>query len=265
MYMKRQCVTAAALFAVVATTGQVQAGGAEFSADMVRRGPDGEVTSGKMYVGDGRTRMEMSQQGREVVRISDQKRRMEWILFPAEQNYLERGAPPGGGQAPAPASEPSAEADPCAGTPGMNCRRVGVEDVNGRPAVKWEMSITAQDKTLTGAQWLDQERGMPLKSLAPDGQSMELEMLGKETVDGRSVEKWQMTTTLADQQPTQTFQWYDPELGLAVREEFPGGYVSELKNVRIGPQPEDLFSVPAGYTRMTMPAGTQQAPHGETK
>ena len=122
MNMKRQCVTAAALFAVVATTGQVQAGGAEFSADMVRRGPDGEVTSGKMYVGDGRTRMEMSQQGREVVRISDQKRRMEWILFPAEQNYLERGAPPGGGQAPAPASEPSAEADPCAGTPGMNCR-----------------------------------------------------------------------------------------------------------------------------------------------
>ena len=46
-----------------------------------------------MFVGDGRTRMEMSQKGREVVRISDQKRGMEWILFPADKNYLERGAP----------------------------------------------------------------------------------------------------------------------------------------------------------------------------
>jgi len=260
MAMKRQCVTAAALFTVIAAAGQVQAAGAQFSADMVRRGPDGAVTSGKMYVGDGRTRMEMSQQGRDVVRISDQNRHMEWILFPAEQNYLERGAAVGGEQAPPPPKEPSAEADPCAGVPGMSCRRVGVEDVNGRPAVKWEMSVTQQGKTLTGTQWLDQERGMPLKSLAPDGQSMELKMLGKETVDGRAVEKWQMTTTLANQQPTQTFQWYDPELGLAVREEFPGGYVSELKNIRVGPQPDDLFSVPAGYTRMTMPASAPQAP-----
>jgi hypothetical protein len=261
--MQKQVVAAALLSAVVAVTGRADAAGAQFSADMVRRGPDGQVTSGKMYVGEGRTRMEMSQQGRDLVRINDQNRRMEWVLFPAEQSYLERGAPTGGEQPPPPPGEPSAETDPCAGVPGMTCRRVGVEDVKGRPAVKWEMSVTQEGQTLTGAQWLDQERGMPLKSLAPDGQSMELEVLGQETVDGRSVEKWQMTTTVANQQPVRTFQWYDPELGLAVREEFPGGYVSELKNVRVGPQPDDLFSVPAGYTRMAMPAGGQQAPQGD--
>ena len=259
MGMKRQCVTAATLFAVVAASGQVGAAGAQFSADMVRRGPDGQETSGKMFMGDGRTRMEMSQQGREVVRISDQNRRMEWILFPAEKSYLERGAPPGAEQAPATPREPSAESEPCAGVPGMTCRRVGVEDVKGRPAVKWEMSISEQGQTLTGTQWLDQARGMPIKTLAPDGQSMELEMLGKEKIDGRDAEKWQMTTTLPSQQSTQTFQWYDPELGLAVREEFPGGYVSELKNIRVGPQPDDLFSVPAGYSRMTMPTDGQPA------
>jgi hypothetical protein len=203
--------------------------------------------------------MEMSQQGREVVRISDQNRGMEWILFPAEQSYLERGASSGAEGAPPPSpKEPSAEADPCASLPGVTCRRVGVEDVNGRPAVKWEMSATQGGETLTGAQWLDQERGMPLRSVMPNGPTMELKILGPETIDGRKVEKWELSVTAPNQQPSRTFQWYDPELKLAVREEFPGGYVSELKNIRVGPQPDDLFSVPAGYSRMTMPQGEQQ-------
>ncbi len=141
MRMQHSSVISAALLAVVTVvSGSVQAdaAGAQFSADMVRRAPDGQVTAGKMFVGEGRTRMEMSQKGQEVVRISDYKRQMEWILFPGEQSYLERGAPPGQagsaapGAAPAPAA-PSAETDPCTGLPGMTCRRVGVEDVNGRP------------------------------------------------------------------------------------------------------------------------------------
>jgi hypothetical protein len=256
MSMQKQAVAAAILTVALAVPVQADTAGAQFSAEMVRRGPDGQVTSGKMFVGDGRTRMEMSQQGNVVVRISDQKRRMEWILFPAEQSYLERGAPPGDAAGPpAPVAAPSAETDPCAGAPGLTCRRVGVEDVNGRPAVKWEMSMTQQGQTLTGTQWLDVERALPLKHLMPDGRTMELKLLGTETIDGRSVEKWEMTTTVPKQQPTRTFQWYDPELKLAVREEFPGGYVSELKDIRVGAQPEDLFVVPAGYTRKTLPQG----------
>ncbi len=103
-----------------------------------------------MFVGDARTRIEMSQKGREVVRISDQKRGMEWILFPAEKSYVERGTPPGAA-APAPAAR-SAEADPCVGMAGLTCRRIGIEDVNGRPAVKWEMTMTDKGQTLTAAQ-----------------------------------------------------------------------------------------------------------------
>lgn len=245
--------------AAVLATGSASSG-EQFSADMVRHGPDDQTTSGKMYVGDGRVRMEMSQQGKEVVRITDQNRGMEWVLFPDEKKYLERGGAPGAGKAPA-SGKPSAETDPCAGMPGLTCRRVGVEDVGGRPAVKWEMSMTQQGETLTGSQWLDKERGIPLKSVMPNGQSMELKRLGQETIDGRSVEKWEMTTSVPNQQPMRTFQWYDPALELAVREEFPGGYVSELKGIRVGPQPDDLFVVPAGYERMTMPAqGQQQAP-----
>ncbi len=254
-------VTAAAILAgLLALGAQADSGQVQFSAEMVRHGPDGKTVNGRMYVGDGRTRMEMSQPGREVVRISDRGRRMEWILFPAEKGYLERGAPPAAEGAPAPNAPPSAETDPCAGMAGLTCRRLGVEDVSGRPAVKWEMSMTHEGKTLTGVQWLDQERGIPLRHQMPDGQTMELKMLGTETFEGRVVEKWETTTTVPGQQPTVTFQWYDPELKLAVRDELAGGFVSELKNIRIGPQPDSLFAVPDGYTRMTAPPGGGQPP-----
>ncbi len=102
MFRQKRVTIAAVLATVLVATAQAESGAVQFAADMVRRGPDGQVTSGKMFVGDGRTRMEMSQQDREVIRISDQNRHMEWILFPAEQNYLERGAPPGTEGAPPP-------------------------------------------------------------------------------------------------------------------------------------------------------------------
>jgi hypothetical protein len=258
MKMQMRVTAAAILAALLGGVAQADDGQVQFSAEMVRHGPGGKTATGRMYVGDGRTRMEMSQQGREVVRISDQGRRMEWILFPAERGYLERAVPPAGEGAPAPSAPPSAESDPCAGMPGVTCRRLGVEDVNGRPAVKWEMSMTHEGKTLTGVQWLDQDRGIPLKHQMPNGQSMELKLLGKETIEGRQVEKWEMTSATPNQQPTVTFQWYDPELKLAVRDELPGGFVSELKDIRIAPQPDSLFMVPDGYTLLTAPPGGGQ-------
>lgn len=258
MRMQMRLTAAAILAGLLGGPAQADNGQVQFSAEMVRHGPDGKTATGRMYVGDGRTRMEMSQQGREVVRISDRGRRMEWILFPADKGYLERAAPTAAEGAPAPSAPPSAETDPCAGMPGVTCRRLGVEDVNGRPAVKWEMSMTREGKTLTGVQWLDQERGIPLKHQMPNGQTMELKLLGIETFEGRQVEKWEMTTAVPGQQPAVTFQWYDPELKLAVRDELPGGFASELKDIRIGPQPDSLFRVPDGYTRMTAPPGGGQ-------
>ncbi len=247
-------VQAAAALLVLAQmpTAQAEIAGAQFSADMISRAPDGETTMGKMYVGDGRMRVEMSQQGREIVRISDQSRRMEWVLFPDQQSYLEQGAP-AGSTAQGPIGAPSAETNPCEGLQGVTCRRAGEEEVGGRAAVKWEMSVVRQGQTLTGAQWIDVQRGLPLKYQMPDGQSMELKLLGTETLDGRAVEKWEMTTVAPNQSPMRTLQWYDPELKLAVREEFPGGYLRELKNIRVVEQPDHLFIVPAGYSRMEMP------------
>lgn len=234
---------------------QAEIAGVQFSADMVNRGPDGQTTTGKMYVGANRMRVEMSQQGQDMIRIHDQNRQMEWMLFPDRQAYMERSAPMSGNSGQMPA--PSAETNPCQGIEGLNCRRVGEEDVAGRRAVKWEMSMMREGQTLTGAQWLDVERGLPLKYQMPDGQAMELRMLGAESIAGRPVEKWEMTMTVPNEQPVQTFQWYDPELKLAVREEFPGGFVRELTNIQIAPQPDALFAVPAGYSKMEPPPASR--------
>jgi len=252
MRLHKQAYWAALGGLLLTCSVQAEIAGVQFSADMISRGPDGQTTTGKMSVGANRMRIEMSHQGQQVIRIHDQTRQMEWMLFPDRQTYMERSVPMGAaapGQMPA----PSAETNPCQGIEGLNCRRAGEEDVAGRRAVKWEMSMTREGQTLTGAQWLDVERGLPLKYQMPDGQSMELRMLGTESIAGRTVEKWEMTTTVPNESPAQSLQWYDPQLKLAVREEFPGGFVRELTNIQVGPQPEALFSVPDGYSRMEPP------------
>lgn len=259
MRIQRKIQIVAVLGAALAVTAQAEIAGVQFSAEMVSRGTDAPSASGKMYVGDGRMRIEMIQEGREIVRISDHHRRMEWILFPEQKSYLERSAPASAGdRSPAPIPAPSAENNPCDGLQGVTCRRAGEEDVSGRAAIKWEMTVTHEGQTLTGAPWIDVQRGLPLKYLMPNGQSMELKMVGTETIEGRGVEKWEMTTVAPNQQPMRTFQWYDPELKLSVREEFPGGNVRELDNIQIGAQPDHLFTVPAGYSRMEMPPAQSQ-------
>jgi len=222
--------------------------GAEFSAEMVQQGPQGKAPSGKMYVGEKRVRTEMSHQGQQVIRVTDENRGVEWVLLPDQKQYMERklGGPPGGMQASA---QPSSE-DPCGAVPGMTCRKLGEEEVGGRTAVKWEMVASQQGRTMKSTQWIDKDRGVPLRQEMPNGQVTELKFIAEEELNGRVVEKWEMVATMPDQQETRSFQWFDPELGLAIKQKFPEGMVSELTNIRVGKQPDELFNIPAGYERV---------------
>jgi hypothetical protein len=56
------------------------------------------------------------------------------------------------------------------------------------------------------------------------------------------------------------FQWYEPALKLMVRQEVPGGFSTELKNIQVGKQPDHLFSIPAGYERISGPGGIPAGP-----
>lgn len=225
----------------------------QFSADMIQRGPEGQTTTGKMAVGDGRIRTEMTHQGQNIVRITDEERGVEWVLFPERKSYMENRLVGPGGERPA---EPSAD-DPCAGMAGVVCTKTGEESVEGRTAAVWEVVVDRQGKTMKATQWIDKERGpaFMLRQELPSGEKMKRSSEGTESLAGRETEKWKIELTRPDGQTVSTFEWYDPELEIAIKQEFPGGMVSEMTNIRVGPQPDELFGVPAGYERMSMPSG----------
>jgi outer membrane lipoprotein-sorting protein len=226
----------------------------EFSADMVQTGSRGASAKGKMYVSKDGIRTEFEQDGKTMVRIIDNVEHVVYILFPEQKTYMEQRGPAGG---PTPATG-STDKSPCAGMPGLTCTKQGTETVGGRSADKWEVVSTYQGKTMKSVQWLDSERGIPLRQEWSGGQKMELKLLGTETRNGRSVEKWELVTTQPGGQTTRSLQWYDPRLQLAIREELPGGLARELINIQEGPQPNSLFQVPSGYTKMEMPTPQSQ-------
>ena len=53
--------------------------------------------------------------------------------------------------------------------------------------------------------------------------------------------------------PDFNVQWFDPELGVPVRGKGPDGSSFELRGIRVGAQPADLFTVPAGFQKIAPP------------
>jgi hypothetical protein len=242
-------VSLAAQFAMAAT---------EFSAGLVQRGPDGQSTAGKIMIGKDRTRTEAVHQGQALVRITDDKRGLEWVLMPERKSYMERSTLGPDGK---PKAEPSAQ-NPCAGMMGMSCQAKGEEKVSGRDTLVWEITLNENGKTATFTQWIDKERGptFALRQTMGEGIKMERSLLGMEESAGRKAEKWEVKMTGPDGRTMTSTEWYDPELGMAIKQEYPGGIVSELVDIRVGPQANELFAIPAGYNRVEMPQGGPGAP-----
>ncbi len=247
------------LFAAVTAIPSIALAGAQFSADMIQIGPDGQSTSGKIYVGKDITRTDMTQGGQQVISVVDTANQVQWLVYPAQQSYMEmRGQMPADAQV----KKPSGDVNPCAGgPPGVSCKNLGTEAVHGRQAVKWEMTYTHQGQTARSVQWIDTERGVPLRQELPDGQTAEMKLLGKETLNGRQVEKWALTSTRPNAAPQTSYQWYDARLERPIRQEFPGGYSSEMRNIKEGPQSASLFQIPGNFKKITpQQSGTQQSP-----
>jgi hypothetical protein len=222
---------------------------AQFSAQAVQTMPNRPEMVATMYVGKDAVRTEYTTKGQKVIEIVylEQKRRV--MLLPDQDAYMEK----------VDESVPSMEAgskkvNPCAGLKGISCKKLGTEKVNGRNAEKWEMTSrqnTGRDvKTL---HWIDLERNIPVKEFFQDGTVSELRKIKSEKVNGRNTEKWELTISTPDGNTTKSYQWYDPALKIEIREEMPGGYVRELRNIKLGKQSAKLFEVPATYKKLTQP------------
>ncbi|MEI6413305.1 MAG: hypothetical protein WCP34_03455 [Pseudomonadota bacterium] len=145
--------------------------------------------------------------------------------------------------------------DPCVGLSGATCKRLGEELVSDRKAIKWEIQIPVQGKTVTAYEWLDVERGTSLRRESSRGDKMEMRFLGTEKLNGRTVEKWEVTALRPEQPVIKMLQWIDPILKFSVKQELSGGIVTEIKNLQEGPQSASLFAVPTGYVKVPLPQG----------
>ena len=76
--------------------------------------------------------------------------------------------------------------------------------------------------------------------------------LGRETINGRVTEKWEITATGKDDDITTTI-WLDVELEVPVRELVPGKMMREIRKVKPGALDEGLFQPPAGYEKIEPP------------
>lgn len=213
-----------------------------FSAFAVQQIPGSQPRLAKMYVTPDHVRKEFEKQGEVLIEITDLKSGRSFLLFPKRKRYMLREAPSEVTQ-----QQGDSSLNPCKLQPLAQCRLLGTETLFGRPVEKWEMSVIHQGKTYISRYWIDQTRGVPLRQELADGTRTELRPVAEETLYGRPTEKWQMTTTLPDGKTRSSTEWYDKELKIVTREELPGGYVRELRDISVGPQDPSLFVVPPGY------------------
>ena len=76
--------------------------------------------------------------------------------------------------------------------------------------------------------------------------------VGSDTVAGRSTEKWEIT----EKDGMRMVMWIDPALHFALKVQA-AQFEAEFRNVKLAPQPDTLFQVPADYQRLG-PGGRRQ-------
>lgn len=239
------CAAGLCLSGVAAAASNVQ-----FSAQVVQSAPDGRSRQATLYVGDNQVRMEHRRGDADMIEIYDMNAQRVLLLVPQQKTYMQRELPEGAAVNP---MLPEDKRNPCSALADSSCKQMGSESLYGRSVSKWEVSVVRQGKTRHSLHWIDDERLMSLRDVWPDGSVTELKLAGIEKLDGRNTERWQKTTTYADDKQDTSTQWYDLELQIIIREELPGGFFRELKSIKVAPQPPALFRVPVDYKRADVP------------
>ncbi len=110
--------------------------------------------TGKIYVGSGHMRMNISNQGHDIAMITDFGSKTVDVLMVPQKMYIEHKA--GQAQGRGPGSNfsqdlhPYDPENPCANQPDITCKKIGVETVNGRTCDHWEITDKRGRSTTSG-------------------------------------------------------------------------------------------------------------------
>jgi Domain of unknown function (DUF4412) len=144
-----------------------------FSADMqmtsTRPQAGMQDSTGKIYVGNGHMRLDMSSQGHDMAMITDFATKTTDMLMVQQKMYIEHNAGQMAGRGPGGNAtrdmRPYDPEDPCANQPDITCKKIGVETVSGRTCDHWE--ITDKKEKVSNV-WVDQKLHFPIKTTTPD-------------------------------------------------------------------------------------------------
>lgn len=236
------------LFVFWATASNAE-GFIAFSADAYQQAPQQPPQQMKMYVTENAVRSEYTSPRGQVIEIVMRKEQRRITLFPEHKSYREET-----GVAIPNERFQSKDASPCAGVPNVTCKKIADEKLNGIDTEKWEFVSNITDTEIRTTHWFNKQYRFPVKQNYPDGTISELHKITTETVSNREAQKWQLVITRPNGMRHESFQWYDPELRIAIREEIPGGYIRELRNITLGKPDASLFKIPEGYTRLDGPS-----------
>lgn len=224
----------------------------EFSADAVQSIPGRPSLNVKMFISKKAVRTESIMNGNTVVEIMYPKEQRRVLLNESRKTYVEQKSKNGK------ALKAKNNVSPCGGITNATCKKIGKEKVNGRDAIKWEMTVKRNKQNFKSLHWLDKKYHMALREQLYDGTVSTMTFMGKEKINGRNTEKWRFQAIRPNGQVAESQQWYDKKLKMVIREALPGGYVRELRNIKIAKQNKKLFKVPFGYTKEGIPGMVHQ-------
>ncbi len=165
---------------VTAVCMQAQTPGfSPFSADYTMTGKEHKPVHGKMFFSGKLMRMDMQAPSEEaspmgamstIVDVSNSAEPKIITLMHGQKMYMEMsGIGRAANRSPIPRiGDPM---NPCANRPGVTCKKVGTETVNGRMCEKWE--FTGKNPGENGTYWIDSKTRFPIKTVLQNGFTME--------------------------------------------------------------------------------------------
>lgn len=219
-------------------------GAVEFSADAFMTTPQQPEITSKIYVGKEAVRTESNINNQKMIEIAFPGKGLVVLINTQQKAYKEIK------KNKSVTNETKVDNNPCDQMPNAQCQSLGKEKINGIETEKWQVISNSRGRQMRTLHWIDVKRKLALREFFPDGSVAELKMVLKEKISDRNTEKWQRTMSRPDGSTMVSFQWYDPELKMAIREALPGGYLRELKNIKIAKQPGELFEIPKDYTKI---------------
>jgi len=244
--MKRGLITVLAMLVIAP---MAQALEKSFSAEAVQTAPGMAQTRMKFYVASNNAvRMEMQTPNGTIIQQYFPDKGLLRVLYPAQRKYIEQ-------QSPAPLALPGeVVTNPCEQLPDATCENLGEEKIDDQIAVHWKVTRQGPGNTpQVMEQWLDKQRGVPLRQIFPNGTRIDATLTGIETINGRKAERWEIVMTPASGNPQKGIQWHDVELDVTIREALPNGAIRELVNIDTREPPAELFEVPAGFSKLEIP------------